>query len=41
MSKFTEVLGKVATHAPDRLNNLACVFRGVDMVVASPWLKDC
>ena len=40
-SKITEVLGNVATHAPDRLNNLAYVFRGVDMVVASPWLKDC
>ena len=41
MSKITEVLGNVATHASDRLNNLAYVFRGVDMVVASPWLKDC
>ena len=41
MSNITEVLGNVATHAPDRLNNLAYVFRGVDMVITSPWLKDC
>ena len=40
-SKITEVLGEVATHASDRLNNLAYVFRGVDMVITSPWLKDC